>query len=74
LVIYDADVDGRAVRDRFGLGERPVVVCVSRLVPRKGQDMLIRAFPDVVRQVPGAVLLIVSGGPYRDKLKALARD
>ncbi|HZD98389.1 MAG TPA: glycosyltransferase family 4 protein [Micromonosporaceae bacterium] len=71
---FRPDVDGTAVRDRYGLGERPVVVCVSRLVPRKGQDTLIRAFPDVVRQVPDAMLLIVSGGPYRDKLKALARD
>ena len=29
----------------LGLGDRPVVVCVSRLVPRKGQDTLIRAWP-----------------------------
>ena len=71
---FRPDVDGAAVRERYGLGVRPVVVCVSRLVPRKGQDTLIRAFPDVVRQVPDAMLLIVSGGPYRDKLKALARD
>jgi phosphatidylinositol alpha-1,6-mannosyltransferase len=71
---FRPDVNGAAVRERYGLGDRPVVVCVSRLVPRKGQDTLIRAFPDVVRQVPDATLLIVSGGPYRDKLKALARD
>jgi phosphatidyl-myo-inositol dimannoside synthase len=71
---FRPDVDGAIVRERYGLGDRPVVVCVSRLVPRKGQDTLIRAFPDVVRQVPDAMLLIVSGGPYRDKLNALARD
>ncbi len=71
---FRPDIDGAAVRERYGLGARPVVVCVSRLVPRKGQDTLIRAFPDVVRQVPDAMLLIVSGGPYRDKLKALARE
>ena len=71
---FRPDIDGATVRERYGLGARPVVVCVSRLVPRKGQDTLIRAFPDVVRQVPDAMLLIVSGGPYRDKLKALARD
>lgn len=71
---FRPDIDGEAVRERYGLGARPVVACVSRLVPRKGQDTLIRAFPDVVRQVPDAMLLIVSGGPYRDKLKALARD
>ena len=33
------------MRSRYGLGDRPVVVCLSRLVPRKGQDMLIRALP-----------------------------
>ena len=42
-----------------------MIVCVSRLVPRKGQDALIRALPAIRRRVPGAALLLVSGGPYR---------
>ncbi|HEY4018566.1 MAG TPA: glycosyltransferase family 4 protein [Pseudonocardiaceae bacterium] len=62
------------IRARHGLGERPTVVCISRLVPRKGQDMLIRAFPAIRERVPGAALLIVGGGPYADKLHALARE
>jgi phosphatidylinositol alpha-1,6-mannosyltransferase len=72
--MFHPGVDGSSVRDRYGLSDRPVIVCVSRLVPRKGQDALIRALPEVRRQVPGAALLLVSGGPYRDKLKALARS
>ena len=71
---YHPGVDGSGVRARHGLGDRPVIVCVSRLVPRKGQDMLIRALPTIRRRVPGVALLIVSGGPYRDKLQALARS
>jgi phosphatidylinositol alpha-1,6-mannosyltransferase len=39
---------GDAIRQRLGLGARPVVVCVSRMVPRKGQDTLIRAWPRVI--------------------------
>ena len=35
------------MRARYGLGERPTVVCLSRLVPRKGQDMLITALPSI---------------------------
>jgi phosphatidylinositol alpha-1,6-mannosyltransferase len=50
-----------------------VIVCVSRLVPRKGQDTLIRALPAVRRRVPDAALLLVSGGPYRSALRDLAR-
>jgi phosphatidylinositol alpha-1,6-mannosyltransferase len=71
---FHPGVDGSAVRERHGLTGRPVIVCVSRLVPRKGQDMLIRALPAVRRQVPHAALLLVSGGPYRPKLERLARE
>ncbi|MCT4355285.1 glycosyltransferase family 4 protein [Streptomyces sp. Je 1-79] len=63
---------GDAVRERLGLTDRPVVVCVSRLVPRKGQDTLIRALPEILRRVPGTVLLIVGGGPYEKDLRRLA--
>ncbi len=60
------------LRDRYGLGERPVAVCVSRLVPRKGQDMLIRAMPQIRRRVDGATLVIVGGGPHAEALHRLA--
>jgi phosphatidylinositol alpha-1,6-mannosyltransferase len=64
----------KEIRGRYGLGDRPVVVCVSRLWPRKGQDMLIRAWPLIRRAAPDAALLLVGGGPYRDRLMALARQ
>ena len=38
---------GPEIRARHGLGDRPVVVCVSRLVERKGQDTLVRALPEI---------------------------
>ncbi|MEV3980182.1 glycosyltransferase family 4 protein [Nonomuraea sp. NPDC049758] len=62
----------RAAKAALGLDGRPVVACVSRLVPRKGQDQLIRAWPRVLRAVPDAVLLLVGGGPYRSRLERLA--
>ncbi|MFI5484598.1 glycosyltransferase family 4 protein [Micromonospora echinaurantiaca] len=71
---YHPSVDGEPVRLRLGLADRPVVVCVSRLVPRKGQDMLIRAMPEIRRRVPDAALLVVGGGPYRATLQKLARQ
>jgi phosphatidylinositol alpha-1,6-mannosyltransferase len=63
---------GSEVRRRHGLVDRPVVVCVSRLVPRKGQDTLIRVWPEVLRKVPDAALLIVGSGPYQAELAKMA--
>ena len=62
------------MRSRYGLGDRPVIVCLSRLVPRKGQDMLIRALPAIRERVKGAALVIVGGGPYMDTLRRLAGE
>lgn len=71
---FSPAVDGAPVRRTFGLTGRPVVVCVSRLVPRKGQDTLIRALPGIRRRVPGAAVLLVGGGPYRGQLQRLAAE
>lgn len=62
------------LRDRYGLGDAPVVLCLSRLVPRKGQDVLIEAMPQLIAAVPDVHLMIVGGGPYGDHLKKLAAD
>ncbi|MFD0572943.1 glycosyltransferase family 4 protein [Kitasatospora gansuensis] len=69
---FRPDSGGAEIRARLGLTDRPVVVCVSRLVPRKGQDTLIAALPQILRDVPDAVLLIVGGGPYQGELEKLA--
>ncbi|SFC72240.1 glycosyltransferase family 4 protein [Streptomyces aidingensis] len=63
---------GAELRAALGLAGRPVVVCVSRLVRRKGQDTLIKAMPRILAAEPETVLLIVGGGPYRRELERLA--
>ena len=63
---------GDAVRRRLGVpADAPVVVCVGRLVRRKGQDTLVRCWPEVLDRVPGAVLLLVGDGPDRRRLERL---
>ncbi|WP_072806317.1 glycosyltransferase family 4 protein [Rhodococcoides yunnanense] len=61
------------LRARYGLGARPTVLCLSRLVPRKGQDFLIKSIAGVRARIDGAVLVIVGGGPYEGALRELAR-
>jgi phosphatidylinositol alpha-1,6-mannosyltransferase len=72
--VFHPDCGGALVRRRLGLERRKVVVCVSRLMPRKGQDVLLRALPAVAKSVPDVSLLLVGGGPNRDRLGRLADD
>jgi phosphatidyl-myo-inositol dimannoside synthase len=67
--VFHPGADGAGVRARHGLGERPVIVCVSRMVARKGQDVLVEALPRIRQQVPDAALLLVGDGPYRREVE-----
>jgi phosphatidylinositol alpha-1,6-mannosyltransferase len=66
---FTPHVDGSDVRRRYGLGDAPVVVCVSRLVARKGQDVLVAGWPRVLAGHPSARLLLVGGGPAERSLR-----
>ena len=65
--------DVSCVRRGAGIAtEQPVVLAASRLVARKGHDVLLHAWPRVLRRVPDAALLIVGDGPSERRLRRLA--
>jgi phosphatidylinositol alpha-1,6-mannosyltransferase len=67
-------LDGSIMRARWGIDPgRPVVLSASRLVRRKSQDTLIRAWPRVLAEHPDALLLIVGSGPSRRRLGRMVR-
>jgi phosphatidyl-myo-inositol dimannoside synthase len=66
---------GGELRRELGISpDRPVVLSLSRLVARKGQDTLIRALPHIRRSIPEAILVIAGDGPYLGKLTRLAHE
>lgn len=66
---------GLEIRRRHGIDSNcPLIVCISRLVRRKGQDMLIRALPDILAHHPDAMMLFVGVGPLRNRLEELADE
>ncbi|MCL4813439.1 MAG: glycosyltransferase family 4 protein [Vicinamibacteraceae bacterium] len=61
----------RAWRERFGIAPgAPLVGMVGRLVPQKGVDVLLEAFPMVAAAVPGARLVVAGDGAQRGALEA----
>lgn len=73
---FDRDLDrGDEVRTRWGIGPHArVLLTLARLVPRKGQDTVIRALPKVIEKHPDVVYLCAGTGPYRDALVRLATE
>jgi len=71
---FAPDLPTADLRSRHGLDDRPSIVSVSRLVARKGQDVLIRSMREVQRRVPGAALVIVGTGPSEGRLRRLAES
>jgi phosphatidylinositol alpha-1,6-mannosyltransferase len=64
----------RAVRERLGWGNRRVVLTVGTLQKRKGQDMLIRALPEIRRQCPDVLYSIAGEGREREYLDRLVEE
>jgi glycosyltransferase involved in cell wall biosynthesis len=62
----------RAARQRLGLDDGPLAVCVGRLSRQKGQDVLLDAWPAVRERVPEAQLCLVGSGEDRDELEGRA--
>ena len=63
--------DASSLKESLGLADKKVIVSVGRLVPRKGQDQLIRALPRIKKAIPNIHLLLVGRGPYLKKLEKL---
>lgn len=60
--------DGRAFRQRLGLGDDdPLIVVVGNLSPGRGQDLLIEAMPRIVANWPRAACVLV-GRPHPREL------
>lgn len=63
-----------ALRRALGLPEGPLAIYAGRLEHEKGVDVLLAAWPGVLRELPDARLLILGAGGRRAALELQARD
>ena len=72
--LFHPQLDGRSVREQFGLDDDFVVGFTGTLKPWHGIPDLIRAVAESGDGLAGAHVLIVGDGPLREELAALAVD
>lgn len=81
---YDAQRAARAAvspsriahvrRELFPDTARPLLICVSRLVPKRRLDLMLRAMVVLEQDGCPVSLLLVGAGPERKRLEAFARS
>lgn len=82
---YEPENSAEDFKKKYGLEENRIILCVSRLDPRKGQSTLINALPGVVKELPDAKAVFVGNGSITkemiggrstvlDRLKTLASE
>lgn len=74
FVPLDASARAEARRELGLPVDAPLLMGISRLVPRKGMDTLLRAAARARRRVPDLVVAVAGSGRDRPRLEALARD
>jgi phosphatidylinositol alpha-1,6-mannosyltransferase len=74
--LFRPDVDCSSVRQQLLPNRQPtrVILTVGNLVARKGHDMVLRALPQVLKDVPSTTYLIAGDGPKRTELEELAQQ
>lgn len=68
---YDFKLKEGEIRESR-LQNHKVILSVGRLVKIKGFDLVIKALPKILKQIPKAVYIIVGAGPEKENLKNLA--
>lgn len=61
-------------RVRLGLDGGPLILTVGNITERKGQDVVIRAFPEILQRHPGAQYAMVGLPTRRAELTCLAES
>ncbi|MBI3584714.1 MAG: glycosyltransferase family 4 protein [Nitrospinae bacterium] len=60
------------LKENYGLKDKKVLLTVGRLVERKGHDYVIKALPEIIKEIPEIHYLIVGDGMYRSELERLS--
>jgi glycosyltransferase involved in cell wall biosynthesis len=64
--------DGRAVREKLGIGDRPMVLSVGHVIPLRDRLALVEAMPILLKAEPELVVVVV-GKVYDDRFLERAR-
>ncbi len=64
---------GGRLRAQYNLENKPILLTISRLVKRKGIDLVIKSMPAVWKDIPDLVYVVVGEGEEREYLEDIKK-
>jgi phosphatidylinositol alpha-1,6-mannosyltransferase len=71
-VFFHPSRDTRRLRTKWRIGNAPLILTVARIIPHKGQDIVIQAVASLSKDFPALRYAIVGVGPDEARLRDLA--
>lgn len=67
-------INNGSLKNELCLADKKILLTVGRLYQRKGHDMVLRALPKVIKEIPNVVYLIVGKGKFELELIKLTKE
>lgn len=67
-------MDQKILREKHQLGEKKIVISISRLIELKGVDTVLEAIPEIIKEIPDFHYLIVGKGDYESVLREMVQQ
>ena len=72
--LFNPKNNGKYLRERFNLPDKPIILYTGRMSSEKNVDVIIKAIPQVVKNLDVHFLFCGSGGGYKERMKQLTES
>ena len=62
------------LKEQYGLSDKKIILTVARLDEMKGNDMVLRSMPEVLKKTPNLMYLIAGNGQNKNQLEKLTSE
>jgi phosphatidylinositol alpha-1,6-mannosyltransferase len=68
---FEIELDVENFKKELNVEKKKIILTVSRLVERKGHDVVLSTMPRIIKEIPNVHYLIIGDGPYKTTLEKL---